>query len=617
MSADPHDAAGRAEALDVAEEAREARRTKPSFAAELCLGTLRPDLVHPFPEQDPEDRASAEAFLARLATVLREGIDPDLVDRRGELPAEGLARLHEVGAFRMKLPKEAGGLGLSQLNYNRAVALAGSWCGSTAIWLSGHQSIGVPTPLRLFGTPEQKAKYLPRLARGELSAFALTEPDVGSDPARMAATAVPTPDGKAWVLNGEKLWCTNGPVADVLVVMARTPDLVEDGRRSKRISAFIVESRWPGVEAVHRCDFMGYRGIVSGLMRFKDVRVPSENLLWGEGLGLKLAFITLNTGRLTLPATNVAVARECLQTVRRWGSCRVQWGAPVGRHESVAVQVGWVASHAFAMEAFCDYAAGLADRGGADIRLEAAMAKLFCSETLLGIVHRTLQVRGGRGYETRESLAARGEAAFPVERLYREARLNTIVEGTSEMLRLFLAREALDPHLRRAGALARKGASRRAKAGAFLRAAATYPFWYARRLLPSFGVPAGIPASLRGHWRFLGRGSRSLARRIFHAMVRHGPGLEHRQEVLARLMDDAVDLTAMAASMSRAASRGDEPSAELADLFCRHARWRVATRRLVSPSLDRAGRVVAAGVLAGRHRSLEEGILPHVPEVSP
>jgi alkylation response protein AidB-like acyl-CoA dehydrogenase len=386
---------------------------------------------------------------------------------------------------------------------------------------------------------------------------------------------------------------------------------VDGERRKKQISAFIVESKWPGFEVVHRCDFMGYRGIQNGLLRFRDMRVPRRNLLWGEGMGLKLAFITLNTGRLTLPATNTAVAKQCLQMARRWTGTRTQWGAPVGRHEAVATMIGWMASHTFAMEAFCDYASALADRGGSDIRLEAAMAKLFCSETSWRIADLTMQVRGGRGYETEASLKARGEVPFPVERVFREARLNTIVEGTSQILHLFLAREALDPHLARAGAIAIPGSSFGAKAKSFVKAAGFYPFWYLKRLVPTGGTPAGVPSALRGHWGWARRGARALSRRIFHAMVRHGPGLEHRQALLGRIVDEGVDLTAMALAISRAASRNDASSAALADLFCRHARARIVARRTHPASLDAAGVRVAGEVLDGRHLALEQGILPY------
>lgn len=614
--ASPSNSERRAEALAVAEEAREASRTLPSFAAEVFLGHLRPELFHPFPQQSAEDRAIGDEVLARIETVLREEIDPDEVDRTGEIPAKALERLREADAFRLKLPTKYGGLGLSQMNYNRVVALVGSWCGSTAIWMSGHQSIGVPTPLKLFGTDEQRERYLPRLAESDLSAFALTEPEVGSDPARMETIAERDPDGDGWILNGEKLWCTNGPVADVLIVMARTPDLVVNGRPRKQISAFIVETSWPGFETIHRCEFMGYGGIQSGLLKFTNIRVPKENLLWKEGKGLKLALVTLNTGRLTLPATNTAVGKQCLSIVRRWASRREQWGAPVGRHEAVGVQIGWIASHTFAMDAITDYVAALADRGDSDIRLEAAMAKLWCSETVFHIADRTMQIRGGRGYETQSSLKARGDDAFPVERIFREARLNRIVEGTSEIMRLFLAREALDPHLSRAGALADPEAGRGAKAWAVIKAMPYYTGWFLRRCLPTFGVPSDIPSELRGHWRALRRGARRLARRMFYAMVRNGPALEHRQGVLGRLVDEGADLVVMGATISRAAQLGDPGSIELADLFCQHARARIDARHVVRDSLSRAGAKVAANVLAGRHLDLEAGILPVEPDGS-
>ena len=604
------DADARADAREVAESAREDTRAKPSFAAELFLGHLDAALVHPFPEQSEAEREKADPVLRDIEQVLREEIDPDVVDRTREIPMAAIARLHEAGAFRLKLPVEYGGLGFGQVNYGRAAAMVASWCGSTAILLSGHQSIGVSTPLKLFGTDAQKKAYLPRLASGSLSAFALTEPEAGSDPARMEARAEPDPDGDGWILNGDKLWCTNGPVADVLIVMACTPDKIVNGRARKQISAFIVETDWDGFEIVHRCDFMGYGGIQSGLLRFRDVHVPKENLLWGVGQGLKLALITLNTGRLTLPATNTAVAKQCLRIVRKWAREREQWGGPIGTQEAVSVQVGWIAAHTFAMEAFNDYASGLVDLGGTDLRIEAAMAKLFCSQRVFEIADRTMQIRAGRGYETAESLRARGVAyAPPVERIFREARLNTIIEGTSEIMRLFIAREALDSHLERLGPLSDPRSSFGAKAKALLHAAGYYPLWYLKNWIPSLGVPAGIPTPLRGQWRRLRAGSRRLARRIFYALLIHRESLEHRQALLARLVDEAVDLTAMTLAVARAASRGDERSTALAGLFCRHAWARLHARRAFPVSLDHASAGLARDVLEDRHLDLERGIL--------
>ncbi len=592
----------------MAESSREETRTRPSFAAELFLGRMAGDLLHPFPEQDPADREVAEPVLEELERVLKAEVDPDRVDAEDHLPPEALEALKGADAFRLKLPEWAGGLGFSQTNYGRAVALVASWCNALAIWMSGHQSIGVPTPLKLFGTDEQKKKYLPRMAAGEISAFALTEPEAGSDPARMETRAEPHPDG-GWVLNGEKLWCTNGPEADVLIVMARTPDKVIGGKPRKQISAFIVESAWEGIETAHVCEFMGYGGIRSGLLNFKDVHVPAENLLWKEGQGLKLALITLNTGRLTLPATNAAAAKACLRIVRQWALEREQWGGPIGAQEAVAIHLGYIASHTFAMEAFSDYTACLADRGDTDFRIEAAMAKLFCSEVLVQVAHRTMQVRGGRGYEKPRSLRARGERDWPVERLYREARLNTIVEGTSEIMRLFIAREALDPHLQRVGALAEPGASFGAKLKALLRGAVHYPPWYLSTWWPGFGAPAGVPGALRGHWGWTRRQVKRLSRRITYAMARWQAKLEYRQGWLGRMVDEAVDLTAMSLCIARAGSRGDEGSIELADLFCRHARARIHERHHTPSSLDQRGSVVAAHLLKGKYLDLEQGIV--------
>jgi alkylation response protein AidB-like acyl-CoA dehydrogenase len=609
------------ESREMAEASRQTEWAAPSFAAELFMGRFRPELVHPFPEQDPADRAEGDAFLAELGAFLRERVDPVAIDRDEEVPDDVLRGLIDMGAFGMKIPREYGGLGLSQLNYNRAVALVASHCASTAVWLSAHQSIGVPQPIRLFGTEEQKKKFLPRLARGAISGFALTEPEVGSDPAAMATTAVPSEDGREWILNGEKLWCTNGLVAELLVVMARTPSKVVRGRERKQVTAFIVETDSPGFERVDRCLFLGIRAISNGLIRFRDVRVPAENVLGGEGRGLKIALETLNTGRLTLPAAGVGMARQCLQISRRWAGERVQWGAPIGKHEAVAAKLARMASHTFAMQALSDYASGLASRGGADIRLEAAFAKLFSSETALRIAEDAMQIRAGRGYEREESLARRGETPYPIERIYRDARINTLVEGTSEIMRLFIAREALDPHLKKAGALVNPRSSWKEKSRSLGSALRFYPGWYASLW---FGLqeaaPAGVPSELGGHVRFVRRASRRLARGLFHAMIRVGPALERRQKLLGRFVDVGADLLAMSATISNAATgrgggiAGNGP-VELADHFCRCARQRIGDAfRGVRHNTDRADRAVARRVLEDRYGWLEEGIVVACPE---
>src|SRR3989338_6817090 len=435
--------------LEFAEESREQEWKYPSFALKLFHGVVDLPLIYPFPKQSEEDKAEGDAFLQRLEKFLKEKLDPDEVDRTGIIPDEVYKGLGELGAFAIKIHKEDGGLGLSQVNYCRAIHLVASYCGSTAVLLSAHQSIGVPQLLKLFGTDAQKKKFLPMFGRGVISAFALTEAEAGSDPRNMKTTATPSEDGKYFLLNGEKLWCTNGLVAGVIVVMAVTPPKVVHGKERKQITAFIVETNTPGIEMAHRCQFMGLHGIQNGLIRFKNVRVPKENIILGEGEGLRLALMTLNAGRLTLPAASTGIGKWCLNVARTWAAKRAQWGAPIGEHQAISLKLSYMASHTFAIEAMSWLTAAMADDKKKDIRLEAAIAKYFCTCHSWRIVDETVQIRGGQGYETASSLRARGMEPHPVERVLRDVRINLIIEGTTEIMHLFIAREALDPHLSR------------------------------------------------------------------------------------------------------------------------------------------------------------------------
>ena len=602
------------ESRDVAEGARESRWDKRSFMKELFGGRLSLDLIHPHPEQDPEEAARAAPFLEQLERFTVEHVDGDAFDRDGWVPDSVLEGLAALGAYGIKIPREYGGLGLSQTSYNRALALVASRCASTAAFLSAHQSIGVPTPLVLFGTEEQKRKYLPRAAGGELSAFALTEPMVGSDPANMSTVARLSDDGEHYILNGEKLWTTNGPRSKLLVVMARTP--ARTGVKGARpISAFIVETDWPGVEVAQICRFMGLNGISNGVLRFTDVKVPRENLLWGEGMGLKLALITLNTGRLALPAFCAAGAKGFLRTSRKWAAERVQWGSPIGKHDAVAQKVGRMAAEAFAMDAVVELAAAMSGQGKLDIRLEAAMAKLWHSEKCWDLVNDAVQVRGGRGYETADSLRARGEDPAPLERYLRDSRINLIFEGTSEIMRLFMAREAVDHHLSVAGNVidARLPASKRL--AALLKAGMHYAVWYPGRWLGWGRWPRYAEfGMLARHMRYADRKSRRLARAIFHAMLRFGPKLEQRQMLLARFVDIGADLFVISASCVRAMKLlregpGDRSPNELADAACALARRRIDARfRAVRRNDDSQLYRVARRAMADRYEWLEEGI---------
>ncbi|MGE5347098.1 MAG: acyl-CoA dehydrogenase family protein [Acidithiobacillales bacterium] len=601
-----HSAASEIESRETAEEAREQEWRQPSFLKEIFLGNLRLDLVPDFAVPGPE-RPEFQAFYERMKRFLAEEVDADAIDREGKVPERVVKALAEMGAFGMKIPVEYGGLGFSQREYGRILQLVGSWDGNIIALLSAHQSIGVPQPLQLFGTEEQKRKYLPRLAKGAISAFALTERHAGSDPAHLATSATRTPEGD-FLLNGEKLWITNGTVADFFVVMARHTD-------TKKITAFIVEKEMPGVTVVRRCHFMGLRAIENGVLRFTNVRVPKENVLLEEGRGLKLALVTLNTGRLTLPAACAAIGKRCVEITRRWAGERVQWGQPIGRHDAIAQILGDMAATAFALDAIAGMTAAMADGHDRDIRLEAAVAKMWNTEEGWRMVDQTLQVRGGRGFETADSLKARGEPGIPVERMLRDYRINLIFEGSSEIMRLFIAREAVDTHLRVAGPLIDPKAPAGRKLAALVKAGLFYARWYPSQFFGWALWPRYAEfGPLAPHLRFVNRASRRLARTLFHAMIRFGPRLEKKQAVLFRLVEIGAELFAMSAACSKAqrlvtkapANRGP---VELADLFCRHSAWRVTVKfeEVFSNEDDRTYRV-AQRVLAKEHVWLEEGI---------
>ena len=612
---------GQRAALELTEAARELAH-EPSFVSGLFMGRFDLAQICPFPAQNETDRDQGDAFLAKLENLLRTRVDPDEIDRTGEIPDAVLDELAKLGAFGIKIPAEYGGLGLSQTNYCRAAMLLGGWCGNLTALISAHQSIGVPQPLILFGNETQKCKYLPRFAKGEISAFALTEAGVGSDPAAMQTRAEPTPDGEAFILNGEKLWCTNGTKAGVIVVMAKTPPKIVGGKSKDQITAFIVETDWPGVEVTHRCHFMGLRALYNGVIRFTNVRVPRENILLAEGKGLRVALTTLNTGRLTLPAACAGLARRCLELSREWAGRRVQWGAPIGKHAAIADKLARMAANSYAMEAMTLLAASRVDRDKhADVRLEAAMCKMWASEKSWEIVNDTIQVHGGRGYETAASLSARGEKPLPLERFLRDCRINTIFEGSSEIMRLFIAREALEPHLKLSAAALNSQLPLGQRLHAAARAACFYAAWYPRQWLPSLSSASSFSfsssssrtrrnSSLASHIRYAARTSRRLSRALFHAMLRHGPKLERQQLLLGRFVELGTELFAMTATCLRADHelKSGQLNAEqqaallqLVDYFCQASRLRIEELfRALRKNADRDGYRLAQDLLSGK-----------------
>jgi len=590
------------QARQVAEAARESEWRKPSFGKELFLGRFRLHLIDPWPAAEP--RPDADEYLAKLEAYVRSEVDGARIEREARIPDEVFHGLAQLGAFGMKIDKEYGGLGLSNLHYCKALTLVGSVNPAVSALLSAHQSIGVPQPLKLFGTPAQKKAFLPRLAAGEVSAFLLTEPDVGSDPARLGTVAEPVEGG--YRLNGVKLWATNGTVATLLVVMARVPD--------KGITAFVVEGDAPGITVERRNEFLGLRGLENSVTRFHDVFVPEENVIGRLGKGLKVALMTLNTGRLSLPAMCVGAGKWSLNIAREWSAKRVQWGRPVGRHEAVAKKIAFIAATTYAMESMLDLCCVIADDDRNDIRIEAALVKLFASEMAWQVADELIQIRGGRGYEKAESLAARGERAVEAEQILRDLRINRIFEGSTEIMHLLIAREAVDAHLAVAGDIIDPdaGLGRKARAGA--RAGAFYARWLPTLAVGRGQVPTGYGefGPLAAHLRYVERASRKLARSTFYAMSRWQGKLERKQGFLGRIVDIGAELFAMSAVCVRArAERPDRPEGvELADLFCQQARLRAeALFAALWDNTDSLDVKVARRVLDGRYAFVEEGVV--------
>lgn len=594
---------------EVAEASREAEWQGAGFLRDLFLGRFRIGLIHPYP-LGGEERPEFARWYGAFESFLREQVDPVAIDETGEYPPHVMEGLRKLGAFGMKIPVEYGGLGFDQVEYGKVMALLGSWDANLTALLSAHQSIGVPQPLKLFGSDALKHKYLPRIAKGAVSAFALTEANVGSDPARLATTAERSADGTHYVLNGSKLWCTNGTLAELLVVMARDP-------RTDAISSFVVETSWPGVEVTHRCRFMGLRAIANAALRFTDVKVPAENLIGKEGRGLKIALTTLNTGRLSLPAAVAGGVKNALALSRTWAAARVQWGQEIGKHEAITHKLADMASTAYAMESVSDLAQSLADHEGYDIRLEAAAAKEWNTVQAWRLIDETMQIRGGRGYETERSLAARGETPVGVERWMRDARINLIFEGSSEIMHLFMAREAVDKHLQIAGALIDPKVPVGKKLATLPKVGAFYATWYLGLWLRGLVAPRyGGFGRLARHLRFVERSSRKLAREIFHSMVVFRAAAERKQAFLFRLVDIANELFAMSASVARADAlrRDGRPeaaaAARLADQFCLRSRRKVrALFGALWHNDDAAAYAVGREVLDGDHAWLEQGAM--------
>lgn len=602
----------------VAETARD-KTSYTGFLAGLFEAEVRWDLLTSI--RIPPTSQPAREFFERFKTILLS-VDSERVDREEELPEPLLKSLTELGAFGIKIPKRFGGQEFTQSEYQRLATLCGSVDASLTVLLSAAQSIGVPEPLRLFGTEEQQAKYLPRLARGEISGFALTERQVGCDISKVETYAVRIREhGKiaGYRLTGKKFFITNSAKRDgeflssMLVVIARIvdrPEEAQDPQAHKRYGAFIVETHWPGC-SVARLRFEGVRGIYNGAPVFDQVYVPAENLLGSEEDGLRIALATLTVGRLTLPAACLGGLKQCLSVMRWWGKTRVQWNKPIGEHNLIGEKLCRAAAYTLALEAIMAFCGAWANKKG-DLRMESAASKILGSEWYWETVNDLFQVRGGRGFMTEESQRRSGEIGIPVMRMMRDARINLVWEGTSEILRIWMAREGLAPYIEQGLALLKgTGAQRFGALSYYTRMAVRS----CQPLSMSAGA-AGMFGRDSGQWvRLIESSSRRLTRTILGTAIRHQQSLQHKQLLLQDIVDDSLALFPMAATIWYAAQPDmrDNPGIQaLTDYFCRDMAGRLnpRTERISRHKKDGTVYRLSKAIMNGEYVWLEEGIVP-------
>lgn len=616
--------------LERIEEARE-RFTGASFMAGLFEG--RPDFDLLLPPQEPAaEKAQGETFLKQVESFLVHEVDPEEIERKAKIPDAVLRGLFRLGAFGMKIPREYGGLGFSYKNYGRVLTLIASWSNILALTVAVPQSIGIAMPVLLFGNDDQKKKYLPQVAREFISAFALTEPLTGSDAANIQTEALLDATGTYFIINGEKLWCTNGSIARYVTLVARVPcRRVRQGGSSNWIpvpdgqgaddrvhTAFILDMETPGVTVRQRCQFEGCRGIENAYITLRGVKVPIENVIGEIGKGLKYALTILNVGRgISIPAICLGMAKQTWQPTLDRANTRSTFQKPLSERQTQQIRIAQMGANLFAMEGLAMLVWHLADQHTYDIRIEAAIAKMFCSERTIQFIRDGQIIFGGMGYETAESKRVRGEPAFGIEQLVRDVEMYRIGEGATDILRPFVVREGLSRHVDMAGGYVKDGNSWFSKTGKLVTMLRFYIPWYARqwlrRPLPSrqeFHHPG-----CHGMAVYVERMSRNLARRILYALARFGEAFRDEQAVQNRIEAIGEDLLAILATAIHAERcvrmEGKGEAWELARLFFTGAKSRIENALRTFGHLDDEHRASQVGIraLKGDYPGLSEGII--------
>lgn len=563
----------REQQLKDAEELLFSGPKKLGFAKGLFFGHFNAPLVFPYPELPPAERATIEQAVAEVKRFADEKIDAAAIDRNADIPPEVIAGLGDLGVLGMTAPKDYGGKGFSQLGYCRVMEVIGGHCSSTAVFVNAHHSIGIRA-LLLFGTEEQKRRWLPDMVTGKnLGAFALTEPEAGSDAANVQTRAVPTADGSSYILNGQKRYITNGGIAQMLTVMARTPGPASAGGdpwENSKVTAFLVTPNMPGFEVVEaRMEKCGIRGTATARLAFHDMPVPAANVLGQVGKGLRIALTVLDFGRTTFGASSTGAAKTCLRAAVRHARKRVQFQQTLSEFELVKKKIAYMAAHAFAMEATTSQCAAFIDRGAEDYMLETAMLKVWSTDVLWQIVNDTIQIYGGQAYFSNE----------PYERMMRDARINMIGEGANDVLRAFIAmvgvKPVADQFLKVKDALFRP----MRQFSKLLR--------FGRQQLDIRLRPPDIPVQskdLQAPARQLARRVRDFGLAVQRMLLRYRETILDRQYVQERIADAACELYASSCTLSRLdyllIHGNHSPSDVNRDLIAGHYYLRLADRRI-------------------------------------
>lgn len=510
---------------------------KPSFTRQLFSGVIDDAILFPYPRVTPDENRRVERFLRELRDYCEAHVDREWIDEHERIPGNVVDDLRRMGLFGISIPEEYGGMGLSQSAYCRVFEFVTGYDVGLAIMLGVHLSIGIKG-IQLAGSEEQKRLYLPRAATGEwFASFALTEPLAGSDAQGIRSRAVPDDEG-GWVLNGSKIWIGNGSFSEVIVAFAQTP-VERSGGTVDRVTAFILRPDMPGYERGPQLRKMGARGSNQAELYFRDLRVPPENVLGEVGEGFKIAMRVLNSGRQGLSAGAAGGVKGALRMATDFARDREQFGRPIAEYELIQGKLAAMAADALTAESVAYFTTGLADRGDVDYALESAAAKVWNSDALDRAVDEVVQIAGGRGFVK----------GYPYERMYRDARITRIFEGTNEVLRLFAGLSGMQEpgeRLREIGAALREPITR---LGLLTDFAADRV-----RLALGRGEPElkrEVHPRLRAHFDYLVDHTRDLRVAVERVIRRYGRKVVDRQFVVARVADMAIELYVRAATLSR------------------------------------------------------------------